>query len=194
MIPAALMLVVVMIILMVTMGPLILQAAIRMKASHAVLAAIIERGRPIEFKLLKIIQGERLKDADDEWIVVTDRCRIATYPTFLPKIFAAFTQIVPCQLVLRGRADPLDWESPEAGVMSSKELPAILDPHWMVNLVRGVDEGTAMGFDKKSKQMIFLAVGASCICIIFVLVVLYKLNVTSSQIAELSNQIKLIYP
>lgn len=194
MVPAGLMLVVVILILMFTVGPLILQAAIRLKADHAILTGILEKGRPIEFKMLKIVQGERLRDKEDEWLIVTERCRIAHYPTFFPKFLAAFTQVVPCQLVLRGRADPLDWESPEAGVMSSKELPAILDPHWMVNLVRGVDEGATMGFDKKSKQMIFLAVGASALCLIMIFVVMYRLNVLSGQMAEIPNQIKLIHP
>lgn len=191
MVPTGLFVVVVWLILILTAGPLVLQWAIRIKATHAVLAAIIDKGKPVDFKLLKIIDGEWIEDKKDRWLIVTEQCKLARYPTIFPKFLYSFTQIVPCELVMRGKAEPIDWENPDATVLSSKELPAILDPHWMVALVRGIEDSGVLGNEKGSKRFALLAFAAAGMCLVLIFVIMYRLNSLSAQVAALP---KLIHP
>ena len=82
-------------------------------------------------------------------------------------------QIVACSLVKRGRTDPLDWEDPSTGKMSSKELSEILDPRWMINLVKGVGEEQKPA--KGQLMLTYIAVGASVISVVMLFYLITRL-------------------
>ena len=177
--------------------PLVLQLAIRQRCSGRLLCAIIGKEKPLDFKLLKVKTkdgsvGEFVEDGSDKWMIVTKQVKLVKYPMIWPSAFKMFQQIMGCSLYMRGRAEPLDWEDPPTGVLSSKELTAILDPHWLVALVRGVEEGTTLKADKKTKVMSFLAVAASLICMVLIFVVLYRLGAMQDVINSLPEALKLI--
>ena len=154
--------------------PLILQFAIRMRASGKLLCGIVSKDKPLNFKLLKVKGGEFVEQEEDEWLVDTNQVKLVKYPLLWPRILDMFTQIVPCSLYMRGRAEPLDWENPSVGSLSSKELPVILDPHWLGALVKGVTEGG--GISKRERMLLYITAGAAIICMVLVFVVLYKMG------------------
>ncbi len=177
--------------------PLVMQFAIRQRCSGRLLCAIVGTEKPLDFKLLKTKtgqgeQGEFVEDGNDKWLIVTKQVKLVKYPILFPKAFQMFQQIVGCSLYMRGRAEPLDWEDPPKGLLSSKELPAILDPHWLVALVRGVEEGNTLRPDKRARMMALLAVAASMICMILIFVVLYKLGTMQTIINTLPEALKLV--
>lgn len=154
--------------------PLLLQFSIRLKTEGRHLCAIIEKDKPLHFKLLKISRDDFVRDKDDEWLLKTNLMKLTWYPLMWPTILGMFQQRVSCSLLMRGRSDPLDWENPPAGALSSKELPVILDPHWLVNLVKGV--GETGGASKGERMMIFLAAGASVLSLLAVLYLISKVG------------------
>ena len=109
--------------------------------------------------------------------------KLVRYPIGWPSILGAFQQVVTCSLVMRGRSDPLDWENPPAGALSSKELPVVLDPHWLINLVRGVGEEGKVGRGEKMLGMI--SAGASIIALLGVFYLISKLGAIEQAIAAL---------
>lgn len=144
----------------------------RTRGKH--LCVILEKGRPLKPKLLKIIKDDFVQDGKDHWILDKDLMEPVDYPLMWPKILAGFQKGVWCSLVMRGNVSPLDWNNPPVGVLSSKELPAILDPHWLVNLVQGMrEEGKA---PKGERMLLYLAVGASVICLIMLFYVITKIG------------------
>jgi hypothetical protein len=177
------------------MFPLVFQFAIRSRCDGKLLCAITGKDKPLNFKLLKTEtaqgKGEFVRDGADQWFIETRMIKLVKYPIMFPKALSMFQQIVPCELVMRGRAEPLNWEDPGVGIMSSKELPVVLDPHWMVALVKGIEEGVAGGsIPKNMKMLLFLAVGASCLCLVMIFVVMYKMGTMQS---ALQNSINLIH-
>jgi hypothetical protein len=179
--------------------PLIIQFIIIQAVSGKILGIILSKGKDLEFKLLKKIGGEFVEDGNDQWILDTKQQRLVPYPMLFgpsKKLFKMFQQVVPCSIYMRGRQDPLDWEDPEvAGLMSSKELAAILDPHWLVALVRGVSEGVSGGqLPKNMKMLLFLAVGASCLCLIMTFVIMYHQGQSDAAMQSVINGLKLIHP
>lgn len=166
---------VVVVIVFILLFPLVLWYAIRRKCKGAMNCGIVERGKPIKFKLLKIKKGEFVEDKEDHWIILDKQVKLMDYPTgIMWDMFPMnlFQQTVPTSLYMRGRGDPLDWEDPSSGSISSKELKAILDPHWMKTLVQGVTEGAAGS--KWTKMLLFLAVGLGVICMILLFVLLAR--------------------
>jgi len=144
--------------------PLLLQWRVRSQTKGRHLCAILEKDKPLQFKLLKIRKDDFISDKEDEWILNTRLMRLVRYPIGWPQLLYPFQQIVGCSLVMRGRTDPLDWESPSTGALSSKEIPAILDPHWLINLVKGV--GEEQKIPKGQLMLSYIAVGASVIAVI----------------------------
>jgi hypothetical protein len=180
MVPIGPVIAIVIVVLIVVFFPLIFQFLIIQMCSGRILAVILTKGKDLEFKLLKKIGGEFVEDQGDQWILDPTMQRLVPYPILfgpLGKLLKFFQQIVPCSIYMRGRQDPLDWENPAiASLMSSKELAAILDPHWLVALVKGVEQGVAGAgaIPKNMKMMLFLAVGASVLAVVLSLVLLYK--------------------
>ena len=161
-------------VVMVMAFPLVVQFYVRFKTKGKMLGAILGKDKPVEFKLLKVIDGEFVKDGPDQWIVETKLIRLVRYPMMWPPIMSMFQQLVPCSLVLRGRSTPLDWEDPTVGSLSSKELPVVLDPHWLISLVKGVGEEGRQ--DKTSRMLTFIAVGASVLGLIVCLYLVMKMG------------------
>lgn len=176
--------------------PLILQFTIRQKCSGKLLCAITGKEKPLDFKLLKTEtkegKGEFVRDGKDQWVINPDQVKLVKYPIMWPRILGMFQQIVGCSLYARGRADPLDWKNPVAGALSSKELPAILDPHWLVALVRGVEEGVGGKSDKNIKMYSLLAVAASIMCLLLLFVVMVKVGTIQDGLNSLQEAIKLV--
>lgn len=154
--------------------PLFLQLFIRRKTKGRHLCAILEKDKPLDFKLLKIHKDDFVRDKSDEWLLKTDLMKLVRYPIMWPATLSGFQQIVTCSLVMRGRSDPLDWENPPAGALSSKELPVVLDPHWLINLVKGVGEEGKVS--RGERMLLFLAVGAGVISLIMIFFVIFKLG------------------
>jgi len=154
--------------------PLVLQFFVRSKTKGRHLCAILELGKPMQIKLLKLIKDDFVVDGTDEWMLRTKLMKPVDYPIGWPKILQGFQQTIWCSLVMRGRGDPLDWESPQAGAISSKELPVILDPHWVMNLVKGVtEEGKP---SKGEKTLMYISVGASVLCLVILFYVISRLG------------------
>ena len=154
--------------------PLVLQFFVKSKTKGRHLCAIIEKGRPLTIKLLRIIKDDFVKDKDDEWLLEPKKMKPIDYPIGWPKILAGFQVGVWMSLLMRGRADPLDWENPPAGAMSSKELPVVLDPHWLINLVKGVgEEGKS---SKGDKMLLYLAAGAGALNMLLIFYIISKLG------------------
>lgn len=154
--------------------PLLLQWIVRTKTKGNHLCCILEKDKPLVIKLLKKHKDDFVKDKKDQWTLKTNMMRLVEYPIGWPSMLNAFKQTVSCSLLMRGSAAPLDWENPPAGALSSKELPAILDPHWLVNLVRGVGEDTKVS--KGERLLSIITAGASIIAVLAVLYVISKLG------------------
>lgn len=162
------------IVIVIMSFPLALQWWINSRVRGKHLCFIVEKGRPLSIKLLKIIKDDFVKEGKDHWILDNELMKPVDYPIQFPKVLAGFQKGVWASLVMRGRASPLDWENPPAGALSSKEVPAILDPHWLIALVRGVGEE---GKPAKSERMLlYLAVGASVICLVMLFYVISKIG------------------
>ena len=166
--------------------PLSLQYYIRRVCQGRLLAAILTKDKPLNFKLLKTKtkegEGEFVEDGEDKWKIDTSQVKLVKYPVLFPKALSAFQQIVPCSLYLRGRFEPIDWEDPKAAV-SSKEAKAVLDPHWLAALIKGVEEGAKP--DKALKQLVMMS---TAISVIVLLVAFYVL----SKVMQLGEAIKLV--
>lgn len=154
--------------------PLILQAMVRMRTRGAHLCAILEKDKPLVIKLLKKKRDDFVRDKADDWMLKTSRMRLVEYPIGWPSILNSFKQTVSCSLLMRGRADPLDWEDPPAGALSSKELPAVLDPNWLVSLVKGIGEDTKVG--KGERMLTMIAAGASVLSVLAVIYLISKIG------------------
>jgi hypothetical protein len=153
----------------------------RVRGKH--LCFIVEKGRPLTAKLLKIVRDDFVQDGKDHWILDPELMKPVDYPLMWPKVLAGFQKGVWSSLVMRGRVDPLDWEKPTIGALSSKELPAILDPHWLVALVRGVGEE---GKPAKSERMLlYLAAGGAVISLVMIFYLITKVGGLQAAIAEL---------
>ena len=155
--------------------PLLVQFFIRSKVKGKHLCVILEKGRPLIIRLLKIEGDDFVKEGKDKWMLKTNLMKPVDYPTTWPRILHGFQMTVWCSLLARGNGTPLDWENPPEGALSSKEIPVILDPHWLMNLVKGVGEegGTK---SKLERMMLFVAVGASIISMILVFYVIVKMG------------------
>ena len=144
----------------------------RVRGKH--LCFIVEKGRPLRAKLLKIIRDDFVQDGKDHWILDPELMKPVDYPLMWPKILAGFQKGVWSSLVMRGRVDPLDWENPPVGALSSKELPAILDPHWLVALVRGIgEEGKTV---KGEKMLLYITAGGVVICLLMLFYLIRKIG------------------
>lgn len=154
--------------------PLMIQWYVRKKSSGRHLCAIIEKGRPLQFKMLKVVGDDFVKDGDDEWMLQGSLMKPVSFPISWPKVLGSFQRDVWCSLVMRGRSDPLDWEDSPAGALSSKELPVVLDPHWLINLVKGVGEEGGRGLGKLERMMIFLSAGISAVCMLLLFVLMTR--------------------
>jgi len=154
--------------------PLVLQFFVRSRCRGKHLATIIEKGKPMKIKLLKINRDDFVKDGEDEWMLKTNLMKPIDYPIGWPKMLAGFQQSVWCSLLMRGRTDPLNWEDPPAGALSSKELPALLDPHWLINLVKGVGADTKVS--KGERILAMISAGAGVLAILGVIYVISRLG------------------
>lgn len=163
--------------------PLLLQFYVKSRTKDRHLCAIIEKGKPLTIKLLKISRDDFVRDKGDEWFLKTNLMKPIDYPIGWPKILSSFQQSVWCSLLMRGRSDPLDWENPPAGALSSKELPVVLDPHWLVNLVKGVGEG--VGPSKGEKILAMIAAGASVIALLAVFYLISRVGAIEQAIEAL---------
>lgn len=154
--------------------PLVIQFVINSRVRGKHLCFILEKGRPLTAKLLKIIRDDFVKDGSDHWILDPELQKPVDFPVMWPKVLAGFQKGVWCSLVMRGRVEPLNWENPPVGVLSSKELPAILDPHWLISLVKGVSEEGKPA--KGERMLLYLVAGGVIICLVMMFYTITKLG------------------
>ena len=170
------------IVVLVMSFPLFLQFWINSRVKGRHLCFIVEKGRPLSVRLLKIVKDDFVKDGKDWWIMDPDKWKPIDYPIMFPKLLASFQKGVWSSLVMRGRHEPLDWENPPAGILSSKELPAILDPHWLVNLVQGMrEEGKPA---RNERLLLYIAAGGVAICLVMLFYVITKIGGIETALSE----------
>jgi len=173
----------VLLVVMLMSFPLLIQFYVRKKTKGRHLCAILEKDKPLNFKLLKIVKDDFVVDGADEWILKTQLMKLVRYPIGWPTMLGSFQQIVTCSLLMRGRSDPLDWENPPTGALSSKEIPVVLDPHWLINLVKGVgEEGRTSRGDK---MLMYMSVGISGVVMVMMFYVISKIGSIEQALAAL---------
>lgn len=174
-------------VVFVIMMPLLIQTWISLKSRGRMMCIFVGGGKPVDFKLIKP-DGDLLHYGEHDYIIVGKQIKHVWYPLVWPKILGMFQQSIDCSLYKVGAGQPLDWEDPTLKVIDSRELKAILDPHWLRALVRGVVEETQGGKKGGSERMmVFLSVGISAVCLILLFVVMTK-------ISALQTAVKLIHP
>ena len=140
--------------------------------------------------LLRTDINSDVKEGTDKWFIKEKRVKLVNYPIMFPKALGFMTRVVPCELVMPGRAEPLDWEDPSKGIMSSKELEAVLDPVWLRGFVLGVAQEAGGKGDKQLRMFVMLAMALSAICMILLFVVMVRLNSTNATLLYIENLIK----
>ena len=175
---------------MIMFLPFIMLAVVYQLTNGKMLCGIVSKGKPLKFRMLKIIDGEFVKEGTDKWFIKEKRVKLVNYPIMFPKVLGFMTRVVPCELVMPGRAEPLDWEDPSKGIMSSKELEAVLDPVWLRGFVLGVAQEAGGKGDKQLRMFVMLAMALSAICMILLFVVMVRLNSTNATLLYIENLIK----
>lgn len=164
-------------IIIIMAFPLVLQFVINSRVRGKHLGFIIEKGRPLTVKLLKIDADDYVYDGEDHWKLEPKLQKPVDYPVMFPKVLAGFQKGVWASLLMRGRHKPLNWEDPLIGDYSSKEIGKSLDPHLLVNLMgRMGEEGAGVGFKKGEKMLLYMAVGASIIAVVVLFYVITRLG------------------
>jgi len=167
--------------------PLAMQGWIRLKTRGRHLAVIIEAGKPLVFRMLRV-DGDKIHDGNDDFLIKDSQTKITDYPIIFPRLLSAFQVPVPASLYKRGTGNPINWEDPSIRTISSKELKAILDPEWMRALVKGVVAESGVAKHSSSERILtFLTLGASAICLVLLFLVMTK-------ISGLEQAVKLIHP
>ena len=162
------------IIICIMAFPLALQFWINSRVRGKHLCFIVEKGRPLTVRLLKVVKDDFVRDGKDLWELNPEKMKPVDYPIQFPKILAGFQKGVWSSLLMRGRADPLDWENPPVGALSSKELSPILDPHWLVNLVQGMkEEGKS---PKGERMLLYITAGGVAILLIMMFFIITKIG------------------
>lgn len=168
---------VILLIVMIMAFPLALQFVINARVRGKHLAFIIEKGRPLSVKLLKVEEDDFVRDGEDFWKLEPKLQKPVDYPVMWPKILDGFRKGVWTSLLMRGRHKPLNWEDPTIGDYSSKEIGKSLDPHLLVNLMgRMGEEGAKTGFKKGDKMLLYMAVGGTIIAVIVLFYVITRLG------------------
>jgi hypothetical protein len=171
--------------------PFIMLAVVYQLTNGKMLCGIVSKGKPLKFRMLKLIDGEFVKEGNDKWFIREKQVKLVNYPIMFPKVLGFMTRVVPCELVTPGRAEPLDWQDPTKGVMSSKELDAVLDPHWLRGFVLGVVNESGGGkSDKQMRMFTMLAVALGAICMVLLFVLMTRLNQTNAAIKALQSLLK----
>lgn len=165
---------IVLLIILFMSFPLVLQWWVNSRVRGRHLGFIVEKGRPMTIKLLKIEKDDFVRDKDDSWMLEPNLMKPVDYPIIWPKILSGFQKGIWCSLLMRGRSDPLDWEDPPTGALSSKEVPVILDPHWLINLVKGIGEEGKPA--KGERMLLYLAVGASVLGLVILFYLISRLG------------------
>jgi len=170
--------------------PFIMLAVVYQMTNNKMLCAVISKGKPLKFRMLKIIEGEFVQEGNDKWFLKEKYVKLVNYPIMFPKMLGFMTRVVPCELVMPGKAEPLDWSNPAVATMSSKELEAILDPHWLRGFVLGVVNEAGGKGDKQVKMFCMLAMALSGICMILLFVVMLHQNQQNAALIYMENLLK----
>ena len=99
---------VIILIILIMAFPLALQFMINAKVRGKHLGFIVEKGKPLTIKLLKIVGDDFVEDGKDTWTLDSKLQKPVDYPTMWPKILAGFQKGVWCSLLMRGRTKPLN--------------------------------------------------------------------------------------
>lgn len=189
MVPVNVVITIAVLIVVLMFFPFIFLALIHQMTSGKMLCGIVSKGKPLRFKMKKIVDGEFVQEDKDQWFIREPQVKLVNYPIMFPKFLGFLQRIVPCELVTPGRSEPLDWEDPGRGIMSSTELEAVLDPHWLRALVQGAVEGGGKS-DKQQRMFTLLAMALSGICMILLFVVMYKVGALQSSLTYLQSLLK----
>src|SRR3972149_8140530 len=102
---------VILLIISIMALPLLLQFYVKSRTKGNHLCAIIEKGRPLTIKLLKITSDDFVRDKEDQWLLKTSLMKPVDYPIGWPKELASFRVPVWGSCRRRGRGNPLAWGS-----------------------------------------------------------------------------------
>jgi len=123
--------------------------------------------------VLSQMREDFVEGVDGLYDILPERVRLFRYPLGWPR---PLQQIVPASLYERGNAVPLDWLKLGHGqYTSAMELKAVLDPHWLKNLVQGAREG-GVAASKWEKMIPLLSLAVSVIVLIMMFVLMTKIH------------------
>ncbi len=155
---------------MMVLGPVILFFVVRRRTFQKMLCELLDSDGSIRSKLVRV-QGDWIFVDGERYLVKSEMIKWKRYPTGWP---VWLQQTVPCALYLVGRTDPIDWTEPSREGVSSAELAAILDPHWMQILVRGVSE-VSKDSSRENRIMSMIAVGTGVLSVLLTIYVISRL-------------------
>jgi hypothetical protein len=149
----------------------------RIKTYGRAMCYILEPTNTTTIKLLKVVDGEFMKESGDEFWFNEEKVRFVRYPAGMPTLFQV---TVPGLMFQRGRAEALDWvDLGEAGA-SSKEMGSILDPHMFRSLIAGVSQQSK---PKGMEKMVpLLALVTSGLTLVFLFYLMQKINAIQSAV------------
>jgi len=165
-----------------TFVALIVSVWVRFSTNNKVFCWFLEGDRSARVKLLKIVDNDFVVYGGDKYGVDPEYVRMVRYPMGWPPFF----QIpVPCVMFEVGRFSPVNWiDCGEPGA-SSKEVAAVLDPHWMSLIVKGTKAGQITA-DKNMRNLLMLAAGASVIGMVTMFYLITKVGNLTGMVDSLS--------
>ena len=177
----AAMLQIVFVLFVFTFAALLMAIWVRFSTNNKVLCWFLEGDRSAKPKLLRIVENDFVEYKDDRYGVDPEYVRMASYPTGWPP----FMQVpVPCVLYEVGRFSPVDWINCGDPGASSKEVAAVLDPHWMSLIVKGTKMGQ-VATDKNTRLLLMISAGASIIGLLFMFYLVQRLGSLESMVNAL---------
>jgi len=104
----------------------------------------------------------------EAYYIFPERVRLMRFPAGWPSFLQ---ENVPALLVNRGDGEPLDWNNLSKRVVSALEVGAAMEPQWLKNIVKGVQEGAGGTKLQRIMPLISVALGVICMLILFYLIV-----------------------
>jgi len=154
--------------------PLALILIMRQKVVGKMLCFFLEEDKSIRAKLLKV-KGDFVPFEGEAYLVKAERVRLIRYPMGWPSILQ---QTIPASQYHRGQVDPQNWIDLSQKGVSATEVGAVLEPTWMANIVRGIQQKDSK--TRLEKAMPLITIGLGGLSLILIYVVVTKINEISS--------------
>ena len=165
-----------------TLAALLMAVWVRFSTNNKVFCWFLEGDRSARVKLLKIIDNDFVEYKEDKYGVDPEFVRMVRYPMGWP----GFLQVpVPCVMFEVGRFSPVNWIDCGDPGASSKEVAAVLDPHWMSLIVKGTKMGQ-IATDKNTRILLMIATGASVLGLLGLIYMIQRLGSLEGMVNALS--------